>query len=277
MFIWVAYHASVFRNFQFADFTGPRQFDWMNRRHCNLLEATGLAKQDSEKQGLEAADTDQAEVEIGKQEFISREDREVARRICVCGKRHEMVLTATTDILFTDEPGIDALRDVTARAFGVDPVDVAVGPLLELTPAPGSQVILQRQPEDVPGDFPVWYGLAVDASLVGRVTRAIDTMAYGLGITAISDAADDVDMTLHLPDGSGRAVHLEQGDDDACRITPEMRQLIDRATRRAPGAGNSPRIRPKPSTSGKQSPPKVDARGAGRATSSSRVTATPYT
>jgi len=151
-----------------------------------------------------------------------------------------MVLTATTDILFTDEPRIDALRDATARAFGIDLVDVAVGLLLELTPASGSQIILQRQPEDVPGDFPVWYGPAVDASLMKRVTRAIDAIAHGLGIAAISDAADDDDTTLHLPDGSGHVVRLEQGEDDAFRITPEMRQLIDRATRRAPGAANSP-------------------------------------
>lgn len=151
-----------------------------------------------------------------------------------------MVLTAATDILFTDEPRIEVLRDVTARAFGVDPVVVAVGPLVEFTPAPGSQVVLQRQPEDLPGDFPVWYGLAVDASLMNRVPRAIDTVVHGLGIAAISDAADDDDMTLHLPDGSGHVVHLEQGEDDAFRITPEMSHLIERAPRRTSGAGHFP-------------------------------------
>ncbi len=155
-----------------------------------------------------------------------------------------MVLTAATDILFTDEPQADALRDVAARAFGVDPVAVAVGPLLALTPPKGAQVILQRQPDDLPGDFPVWYGLAVDGSLMDQVKRAIDTLAYDLGITAISDADDDDDMTLHLPDGSDHVIHLEQGDDDAFRITPEMRQLIERARRRTPDVTN---IRDKPS------------------------------
>lgn len=153
-----------------------------------------------------------------------------------------MVLTAATDILFTEEPCIDALREIAARAFGVDPMVVAVGPLLEFTPPSGSQVIFQRQPEDLPGDFPVWYGLAVDASLANRVTRAIDRVAHGLGIIAISDADDDDDMTLHLPDGSDRVVHLEQDDDDAFRLTPEMRELIEAATRRSPGAGDSPEL-----------------------------------
>jgi hypothetical protein len=41
-----------------------------------------------------------------------------------------------------------------ASAFGVGPADVAVGLLLVLTPPPGSRVLLQRQPEDLPGDFP---------------------------------------------------------------------------------------------------------------------------
>ena len=151
-----------------------------------------------------------------------------------------MVLTAATDILFTDEPQVDALREVAARAFGIDPKAVAIGPLLALTPPTGAQVVLQRQPEDLPGDFPVWYGLAVDTYLMKRVSRAIDTLTYGLGMTAISDADDEQDMTLHLPDGSGHVVRLEQGDDDAFRITPEMRRLIERARCRAPGMGKSP-------------------------------------
>lgn len=150
-----------------------------------------------------------------------------------------MALTAATDILFTDEPGEDALREVAARAFGVDPAAVAVGPLLELTPPPDSQVVLQRQPEDLPGDFPVWFGLALDASLMPRVTRAIDTVVFGLGIVALTDGDDDDTMTLHLPDGSDRVVRLEQGDDDAFRITPEMRQLIERAARRSPESGSA--------------------------------------
>lgn len=144
-----------------------------------------------------------------------------------------MVLTAVTDILFTEEPRTDALRDAAARAFDVAPEAVAVGPLLELTPPPDSQVVMQRQPEDMPGNFPTWYGLAVDGALVDRVPHALDAMVEGLGIAAISDADDDEDMTLHLPDGSGHIVHLVQGDDDAFRITPDMRRLIEEATRRA--------------------------------------------
>ncbi len=77
-----------------------------------------------------------------------------------------MVLTAATDILFTDGPEVDALREVAARASGSEPAAVAVGPLLALTPPMGAQVILQRQPEDDRGDFPIWYGLAVDTCLM---------------------------------------------------------------------------------------------------------------
>ncbi len=97
-----------------------------------------------------------------------------------------------------------------------------------------------REPEDMSGDFPVWYGLAVDASLVNRVPRALPSVSQALGIVAISDADEDEDMTLHLPDGSSHVVHLEQDDDDAFRITPEIQRLIERAGRPAPGTEGSP-------------------------------------
>jgi len=86
------------------------------------------------------------------------------------------------------------------------------------------------------GDFETTLLDWVDDSLTHHVTRAIDVLVQGLGIVAISDADDDDMMTLHLQDGSGHVVHLEQGDDDGFRITPEMRQLIERATRQAPGS-----------------------------------------
>lgn len=151
-----------------------------------------------------------------------------------------MALTATTDILFADEPDVDALREVVARAFMVDPILVAVGPLLSADPPANAQVVLQRQPEDVPGDFPVWYGLAVDSLLLSRVAGAIDTVAHDLGMAVISDAGEDEEMTLHLPDGMDRVVRLAQDGEDAFRITPEMRRLIDLAGHRASNAGKHP-------------------------------------
>ncbi len=96
---------------------------------------------------------------------------------------------------------------------------------------------------NMPGDFPTWYGLTVDDDLVEYVDRALNTVAHGLGTVALSDADDDRDMTIHLPDGSGHVVRLTQDDDDAFRITPEMRHLIEGAASGSPGAedaSNSP-------------------------------------
>ena len=65
-------------------------------------------------------------------------------------------------------------------------------------------------PWNMPGDFPTWYGLTIDDDLVEYVDRALNTVAHGLGTVALSDADDDRDMTIHLPDGSGHVVRLER-------------------------------------------------------------------
>jgi hypothetical protein len=146
-----------------------------------------------------------------------------------------VVLTSVTDILFSKEPRLHELRDAAASAFDVGPAEVAVGLLLVLTPPPCSRVLLQRQPEDLPGDFPVWYGLALDPALIDHVPQALDAIAGDLGLAALSDAEDDEEMTLHLPDGTHHIVNLTQ-DDDAFRITPEIQRLIDAAGRRSSAA-----------------------------------------
>jgi hypothetical protein len=153
-----------------------------------------------------------------------------------------VILTAATDILFTTEPDPRTLRKAAARAFEVDPSNVAVGPLLELNPTSDTRVILHRQPEDARGDFPVWYGLTVEEPLVERVDRALDVITRSLGLVAISDADDDESMTIHLPDGTGHIVRLEPDADEAFRLTPGIRQLIERAataSRQARGSGRA--------------------------------------
>jgi hypothetical protein len=65
----------------------------------------------------------------------------------------------------------------------------------------------------------------------GEPGAAGDELAVA-GRVRLTDADNDEEMTLHLPDGTHHTVRLEQDDDDAFRITPEMRRLIDRATRR---------------------------------------------
>lgn len=96
-----------------------------------------------------------------------------------------------------------------------------------------------RESQDMPGDFPAWYGMSVDPTLADRVAAAVSTIARTLDAVLLTDAEDEQDMTLHLPDGSGHVVRLEQGDDDAFRITPEMRRLIERAWHRAPSVGDA--------------------------------------
>lgn len=152
-----------------------------------------------------------------------------------------MTWTIATDILFRDDPGPDRLKDVAARAFRIASENVAVAEAAGHDQISNmAQVVLLHRSQTMPGDFPAWYGLTVDAGLIDDVDRALNTMSHGLGTVALSDAEDEQDMTLHLPDGSGHVVCLEQGDDDAFRITPEMRQLIESVGRRAPGTGNSP-------------------------------------
>jgi len=148
-----------------------------------------------------------------------------------------MPLTIATDILFRDDPPPDRLHHSVADAFRVPPEQVAVAEAAGNDPIPDdAQIILLHRSRTMPGDFPSWYGLTVDADLVERIDPALNTVARHLGTVALSDADDEQDMTIHLPDGSGHVVRLMQGNDNAFRMTPEIHRLIERATRRSPGA-----------------------------------------
>ncbi len=152
-------------------------------------------------------------------------------------------LTMMSDILLRDVVDPDRLRIAASRAFGIAPSLVSVTEAAGFETIPDdARVVMLHESQDMPGDFPTWYGVSVDPALVDRVDGAIETIARTLDTVVPTDAEDQQDMTIHLPDGSGHVVRLEQGEDDAFQITSEMRQLIDRATRRAPGAGNSPEI-----------------------------------
>jgi hypothetical protein len=143
-----------------------------------------------------------------------------------------MQLTMMSDILFHGVPAPARLREAVAQAFDVPVSLVNLRTVGDLDPVdPASRVQITRQPEPLPGDFAEWYGLGVAPDLVNRVDDAVNAIASMLGMVLLTDADDDEDMTLHLPDGSERVVHLEQGEDDAFRLTPEMRQHIERAAR----------------------------------------------
>jgi hypothetical protein len=62
-----------------------------------------------------------------------------------------------------------------------------------------------------------------------------------MGLVVLSDADDDEAMTLHLPDGSAHIVRLDPDNEEALRITSEIRQLIERVeiapSRRRRGSG----------------------------------------
>lgn len=137
----------------------------------------------------------------------------------------------TTDILFRDRPRPDILRDVAASAFGA-PVDrVAVIESVGPEPIPDDAlVVFMHQPDEMPGDFPDWYGLNVASELLPGVVPAMDAIARGLQTVALTEAEDYSDMTIHLPDGSSRVVVLYQDDDDAFLITPAIQAMIDEAS-----------------------------------------------
>jgi hypothetical protein len=144
-----------------------------------------------------------------------------------------MQLTMMSDILFRDVPNPARLREAAARAFDVPVAQVNLRTVGDLDPVdPASRVQLIRQPERLPGDFADRYGLGVEPNLVDQVGPAVDTIAHIIDTVLLTDADDDAEMTLHLPDGTRHTVRLAQDDDDGFRITPEMRRLIDGATRR---------------------------------------------
>ncbi|MDQ3539543.1 MAG: hypothetical protein M3440_02545 [Chloroflexota bacterium] len=150
-------------------------------------------------------------------------------------------LTMMSDMLFRDTVDPDHLRVAASRAFGIAPNLVSVAEAAGLKAIPDeARVVMLRESQDMPGDFPAWYGMSVDPTLVDRAAAAVSTIARTLDAVLLTDAEDEQDITLHLPNGSGHVVRLEQGDDDAFRITPEMHQLIESVGRRAPGTGNSP-------------------------------------
>jgi hypothetical protein len=142
--------------------------------------------------------------------------------------------TNVTDILFEREPGADELREAAACAFGVRPAEVAVGRLQDVNVVtPGLQVVIQRQPEDMPGDFPAWYGLTVTERLLDRADSALNAVARQLGLVALSDARGQDEMMLHLPDGSGLVIDLPQGEDDSFHLAPAQKHVIAAARRNA--------------------------------------------
>ena len=141
-----------------------------------------------------------------------------------------MSVKLATDILIRDDPNRDRLRLAVSRAFGVAPGFVTVTEATGDEPIPEDvMVLLLHQPEIMPGDFPTWYDLSVSEGLLDRIEPAISAVAHELGTIIVTDADDYFEMTLHLPDGTRHTVELYQGDDDAFRITPEIRRLIDQA------------------------------------------------
>lgn len=144
-----------------------------------------------------------------------------------------MALTLVTDILIRGAPSREALRNAMSRSFGVDSGMVTVTEATGKDPIPDDvRILLLRQPESMPGDFPAWYSFSVAPDLVGQIDEAMNGVAKVLDTVILTEAENYSDMTMHLPDGSARVVGLYQDDDDAFRITPEIQALIDEATAR---------------------------------------------
>lgn len=137
-----------------------------------------------------------------------------------------MTLAIATDVLFDRAPAPERLREAATQAFAVRESEVAVAALSDAGIAPGLRVIFQRQPEDLPGDFPVWYQLTVDSPLLGCVDRALDRIVGQLQLVALSDADGPDTMTLHMPNGTGILINLPQGDDDSFRLPPALRRAV---------------------------------------------------
>lgn len=141
-----------------------------------------------------------------------------------------MTMIGATDILIQTEPNRDRLRIAVSRAFGVDPGHVTVDDAEGTTPIlDDAEIILLRQPGDMPGDFPAWYSQAVTSDLADRVNPSWDVIAHELGTVILSEAPD-YKTIVHLPNGTGHVLYVPEEDEGGYRITPELRRLIDRAT-----------------------------------------------
>jgi hypothetical protein len=143
-----------------------------------------------------------------------------------------MAKIGVTDLLIQVEPDRDRLRIALSRAFGVDPGRVSITDIDGDRPIPDeTQVLLYREPEDMPGDFPAWFSQAVDEGLAGQVDPAWDAVAAELGTVVLTEAPD-YESTVHLPDGTRHVLYIPEEDEGGYLMTPKLRQLIDTAHRR---------------------------------------------
>lgn len=139
-----------------------------------------------------------------------------------------MTMIGATDLLIQTEPNRDRLRIAVSRAFGVDPGHVTVGDATGTTPIPNdAEIVLLRQPDDMPGDFPVWYSQALVPKLADRVDHSWNAIARDLGTVILSEAPD-YETVAHLPDGTGHVLYVPEADEGGYRITPELQRLIER-------------------------------------------------
>lgn len=135
-----------------------------------------------------------------------------------------------TDLLIRTEPNRDRLRIAVSRAFGVDPGHVTVDDATGTTPIPDdAEIVLLRQPDDMPGDFPTWYSQSLVPELAERVERSWNAIARDLSTVILSEAPE-YKTIAHLPDGTGHVLYIPEEDEGGYRITPELQRIINRVT-----------------------------------------------
>jgi len=144
-----------------------------------------------------------------------------------------ITMTMMSDMLIRGRVESRVLRTAVARAFQLsdDAVFVTAADAIQ-PPTAQTRVFVVHEDRDMPGDFPDWYSISIDPALEPRHAEAMDRLAHELSLPILTDAPDDRQMTLHLPDGTGVVVDLIQDHDGAFVMTPEIRRLIDRASPR---------------------------------------------
>ncbi|HEU0163896.1 MAG TPA: hypothetical protein VFQ54_02560 [Thermomicrobiales bacterium] len=157
-----------------------------------------------------------------------------------------MVKALTTDVYFMKEPQPGALIEATAVAFGVPVESVVVAPVVSETGRvsvkdPAVAVLWRREVEDQGGDFPIRFNLMIPEEERGMIFDRLDGVETHLQIPFITDAENDYELRLYLPNGEVLVIPDTMSDDDEyeMHLTPAQLDAINRASIEA---GARPRV-----------------------------------
>jgi hypothetical protein len=143
-----------------------------------------------------------------------------------------------TDVYLERDVSDEAMAVAVAAAFGVpaDSVAVATSGTDQAANAfdqRSTTVLVQRDPESRPGDFPVMFSMVLKADAIDSPVARMERIGQSLGVPMITDvgtpAYSDAQWRLVAPDGWSDVVSIDMDafDDDAFVLSPEAHRLLN--------------------------------------------------